>query len=191
MIPEGLVDSIPELRLLISEIDGVFAECGNTHLENSDLTSKLTMWSKALLDSLPDFMQSALLLSRGSDTHFQVITSLVFYHLICTFFYRLVFKCHIALHGIKACPLINLTINLSVLHPVHGSLFYPKCAIFEPSVFLSVSLSSITATYTTISPSSLCHLFCLQVSQAETERLLAHFVDIELGYRKQKGTYKG
>ena len=30
-----------------------------------------------------------------------------------------------------------------------------------------------------------------QVSQAETERLLAHFVDIELGYRKKKGTYKG
>ena len=34
-------------------------------------------------------------------------------------------------------------------------------------------------------------LLLLQVSQAETERLLAHFVDIELGYRKQKGTYKG
>jgi hypothetical protein len=74
LIPEGLVDSIPELRLLISEIDGVFAECGNTHLESVELRSKLTMWSRALLDSLPDFMQSALLLSRGSDTHFQVTT---------------------------------------------------------------------------------------------------------------------
>ena len=100
LIPEGLVDSIPELRLLISEIDGVFAEAGNTAIEASNLRSKLTMWSRALLDSLPDFMQSALLLSRGSDTHFQV-------------------------------------------------------------------------------------------SQAETERLLAHFVDIELGYRKKKGVYKG
>ena len=68
------MDSIPELRLLISEIDGVFAECGNTHLESIELRSKLTMWSKALLDSLPDFMQSALLLSRGSDTHFQVLS---------------------------------------------------------------------------------------------------------------------
>jgi hypothetical protein len=71
LIPEGLVDSIPELRLLISEIDGVFAECGNAPLDASALRSKLTMWSRALLDSLPDFMQSALLLSRGSDTHFQ------------------------------------------------------------------------------------------------------------------------
>lgn len=72
LIPEGLVDSIPELRLLISEIDGVFAECGNAPLDALSLRSKLTMWSRALLDSLPDFMQSALLLSRGSDTHFQV-----------------------------------------------------------------------------------------------------------------------
>ena len=100
LIPEGLVDSIPELKLLISEIDAVYVESSSTSIESSELRSKLTMWSRALLDSLPDFMQAALLLSRGSDTHFQV-------------------------------------------------------------------------------------------SQAETERLLAHFVDIELGYRKKKGTYKG
>lgn len=42
-----------------------------------------------------------------------------------------------------------------------------------------------------IIPSQPSSLLLLQVSQAETERLLAHFVDIELGYRKQKGTYKG
>ena len=80
------MDSIPELRLLISEIDGVFAECGNTHLESIELRSKLTMWSKALLDSLPDFMQSALLLSRGSDTHFQVLLSLSYFILFFMLF---------------------------------------------------------------------------------------------------------
>ena len=99
LIPEGLIESIPELKLLISEIDQAFAEAGCT-LGAADVRSKLTLWSRALLDSLPDFMQYSLLLSRGSDNQ-------------------------------------------------------------------------------------------IQVSQTETERLLAHFVDIELGYRKKKGTYKG
>jgi pyrophosphate--fructose-6-phosphate 1-phosphotransferase len=31
----------------------------------------------------------------------------------------------------------------------------------------------------------------VHLSQAETERLIAHFVDIELNYRKKKGTYRG
>lgn len=31
----------------------------------------------------------------------------------------------------------------------------------------------------------------VHLSQAETERLLAHFVDVELNYRKKKGTYRG
>jgi hypothetical protein len=31
----------------------------------------------------------------------------------------------------------------------------------------------------------------VHLSQAETERLLAHFVDVELAYRKKKGTYRG
>lgn len=35
------------------------------------------------------------------------------------------------------------------------------------------------------------HANTVQLSQAETERLLAHFVDLELGYRKKKGTYTG
>lgn len=152
MIPEGLVDSIPELRLLISEIDGVFAECGNTHLENADLTSKLTMWSKALLDSLPDFMQSALLLSRGSDTHFQVITSLFFYHPIRTLFHRVIFDCHIALHGLNTRPVINLTINC-LFCPTSRTRF---CVLPEMcrtrTLYLSfdqlVSFTSIIASHT-------------------------------------------
>lgn len=35
------------------------------------------------------------------------------------------------------------------------------------------------------------HAHTVQLSQAETERLLAHFVDLELAYRKKKGTYTG
>ena len=35
------------------------------------------------------------------------------------------------------------------------------------------------------------HANKVQLSQAETERLLAHFVDLELTYRKKKGTYTG
>jgi diphosphate--fructose-6-phosphate 1-phosphotransferase len=31
----------------------------------------------------------------------------------------------------------------------------------------------------------------VHLSQAETERLLAHFVEVELAYRKKKGTYRG
>ena len=151
------------------------------------------MWSKALLDSLPDFMQSALLLSRGSDTHFQVITSPFFYHLICTSFHSVLYKCHLAAHDFNTHPLIILIINLSVLSYILTRFsLSPRIYHTNPlSVFQSVSLSSIIATYTPSSPFSLLHIICLQVSQAETERLLAHFVDIELGYRKQKGTYKG
>ena len=99
LIPEGLADSIPELRLLGNELDGIFAETSGT-ADPSVVRSKLSLWSRALLESLPDFMQAQLLLSKGSDD------------------------------------------------------------------------SAI-------------------ISQAETEKLLAHFVDIELGIRKKKGTYKG
>jgi diphosphate--fructose-6-phosphate 1-phosphotransferase len=104
LIPEGLVDSIPELHLLNSELESILQEDNdnnsNSKLDLSNILSKLTLWSRALLQSLPDYMQSALLSLRGSDK------------------------------GIK-------------------------------------------------------------MSQAETERLLAHFVDIELSYRKKKGTYCG
>ena len=148
------MDSIPELRLLISEIDGVFAECGNAPLEATALRSKLTMWSRALLDSLPDFMQSALLLSRGSDTHFQV--SLVY-----------------ALLLLQPSALHCFTYHLSFIN-----LTLPPSLPLSPSHIIPPSLSLLSQLF-------------FQVSQAETERLLAHFVDIELAYRKKKGTYTG
>jgi len=107
LVPEGLVDSIPELKLLMTELDSIFAQgkkedkAYELYKVDADyINSKLTVWSRALLDSLPDFMRAEMIGQRGSDTS-------------------------------------------------------------------------------------------LPLSQAETERLLAHFVDIELGYRKKLGTYKG
>lgn len=107
LIPEGLVDSIPELKLLMTELDAIFAQGKKEdkayelyRLDAELINSKLTVWSRALLESLPDFMRAEMIGQRGSDTS-------------------------------------------------------------------------------------------LPLSQAETERLLAHFVDIELGYRKKQGTYKG
>ena len=102
IIPEGLVDVIPELKLLNTELDQIYAEAkaSNVNPSNIEVRGKLTVWSQALLSSLPDFMQVAVLRSRGTEA-------------------------------------------------------------------------------------------TLPMSQAETEKLLAHFVDIELAYRKKNGTYKG
>lgn len=105
IIPEGLIESIPELGMLIAELDAAYvsAKASNpegTKLKMEDLTADLTLWSKALLDSLPNYIQAQLLLSKTTDNR-------------------------------------------------------------------------------------------MLLSQAETERLLAHFVDIELKRRKKKGTYKG
>jgi hypothetical protein len=108
LLPEGLVEFIPELRNLITEIDTLYNDAntanvskeGTKHLESSYVKERLTLWSRAILDSLPDFMQSSLLLSRGSNNN-------------------------------------------------------------------------------------------VQLSQAQTERMLAHFVDVELSYRKARGSYKG
>jgi len=102
VIPEGLIESIPELGMLISELDAAFLAIKKTkdNVTLEDLRTDLTLWSKALLDSLPPYIQTQLMLSRTSD---------------------------------------------------HRML----------------------------------------LSQAETERLLAHFVGIELDLRKKRGTFTG
>ena len=71
LVPEGIVESIPELKLLIDEIDIAFNEAGHS-LSAAEVRAKLTLWSRALLESLPDFMQYSLCLSRGSDKQLQV-----------------------------------------------------------------------------------------------------------------------
>ena len=48
-----------------------FEEAGHS-LTAAEVRAKLTLWSRALLESLPDFMQYSLCLSRGSDKQLQV-----------------------------------------------------------------------------------------------------------------------
>jgi diphosphate-dependent phosphofructokinase len=102
VIPEGLIESIPELKLLLQELDAAHHEVSavSNHITVAEIKKNLTLWSLALLESLPEYIQVQLMLQRTSGNQ------------------------------------------------VH-------------------------------------------LSQAETERLLAHFVDMELNYRKKKGTYNG
>jgi pyrophosphate--fructose-6-phosphate 1-phosphotransferase len=86
--------------MLNTEIGHIFTKCSNIQLNSTELRSKLTILGRAFLDSLPEFIQETLLLSREPETH------------------------------IRDC-------------------------------------------------------------KVETEKILAHFVEIELQDRKRKGTYKG
>ena len=105
VIPEGLLESIPECNMLISELDNVFASGAvKVHADAADtvrsVREHLTMWSKSLLDSMPALVQQQIMLSRNDNG-------------------------------------------------------------------------------------------AVELSQAETEKLLAYFVEIELDLRKKRGTYKG
>jgi diphosphate-dependent phosphofructokinase len=101
VIPEGLIESIPEIKLLLQELDAAYASAVDAVAVTAEaLREELTLWSRALLDSLPEYMQAQLLWQRT-------------------------------------------------------------------------------------------HANRIDISQAETERLLAHFVDLELKHRQRKGTYCG
>jgi hypothetical protein len=97
LIPEGLMDSIPELVMLNNELDSIYRlaqtadPASSTEvnaaaatiaatvagpgprekighcLDACEIRSKLTLWSRALLDSLPEFIQVELLHSRGGE----------------------------------------------------------------------------------------------------------------------------
>ena len=67
LIPEGLIESIPEFKMLIEELDEAYAsgtESAPRRLTAAELHSHLTVWSRALLNSLPDYIQSALMFQR-------------------------------------------------------------------------------------------------------------------------------
>jgi diphosphate-dependent phosphofructokinase len=121
VIPEGLIENIPELGMLIEELDGIVTSADfssamaaslgggvdgqEPHPEDHAKTiahvrAGLTMWSRSLLDSMPKFMQTSLILSRNHNNE-------------------------------------------------------------------------------------------VALSQAETEKMLAYFVEIEMALRKKKGTYVG
>ncbi len=55
VIPEGLASSVPELSILLNEIDTL-------QKSGADPVSGLSSWSKAVLQSLPDFLQKQLML---------------------------------------------------------------------------------------------------------------------------------
>lgn len=65
-IPEGLVTAIPEMEVLIEEIDALYVEHAgpkSVTLSREQVQERLTVWSKALLASLPAFIQEEV---RGS-----------------------------------------------------------------------------------------------------------------------------
>ncbi|CBJ31829.1 RecName: Full=Pyrophosphate--fructose 6-phosphate 1-phosphotransferase subunit beta; Short=PFP; AltName: Full=6-phosphofructokinase, pyrophosphate dependent; AltName: Full=Pyrophosphate-dependent 6-ph [Ectocarpus siliculosus] len=77
VIPEGLVAAIPEMEVLIEEIDALYVEhagpeSSSNTLSREEVQERLTVWSKALLASLPAFIQEELCLERQSNHRVQL-----------------------------------------------------------------------------------------------------------------------
>ncbi|CAH2067602.1 unnamed protein product [Thlaspi arvense] len=68
LIPEGIVESIPELYALLKEIHGLLKE--GVHADN--ISAKLSPWSSALFGFLPPFIKKQLLLHPESDDSAQL-----------------------------------------------------------------------------------------------------------------------
>ncbi|CAG7904785.1 hypothetical protein IGI04_028959 [Brassica rapa subsp. trilocularis] len=68
LIPEGIVESIPELYALLKEIHGLLKE--GVHADN--ISTKLSPWSSALFEFLPPFIKKQLLLHPESDDSAQL-----------------------------------------------------------------------------------------------------------------------
>ncbi|CAM9806155.1 unnamed protein product, partial [Phaeothamnion confervicola] len=75
LVPEGLIAAIPEMSVLIEEIDAIYAEApanANPGHSVDDIVGRLTRWSAALLSSLPPFIQSQFCLERQSNQKVQL-----------------------------------------------------------------------------------------------------------------------
>ncbi|KAL5199527.1 hypothetical protein ABZP36_020730 [Zizania latifolia] len=68
LIPEGLVESIPELYALLQEIHGLHDK--GVSVEN--ISSQLSPWASALFEFLPPFIRKQLLLHPESDDSAQL-----------------------------------------------------------------------------------------------------------------------
>lgn len=71
VIPEGLLEYIPEIGMLISELDSLSASevqlSKDPHVAVKQVREHLTMWSTSVLDSMPAYMQHQILLSRNDS----------------------------------------------------------------------------------------------------------------------------
>ncbi|XP_020103301.1 pyrophosphate--fructose 6-phosphate 1-phosphotransferase subunit alpha-like [Ananas comosus] len=68
LIPEGLVESIPELYALLQEIHSL----QNEGVSTDDISSHLSPWASALFEFLPSFIRKELLLQPESDNTAQL-----------------------------------------------------------------------------------------------------------------------
>jgi 6-phosphofructokinase 1 len=68
VIPEGCINSITDLKLLLKEIGGMFAAGTPTE----EIPAKLTAWSSALFQSLPEETQKEFMLDRESGGSVQL-----------------------------------------------------------------------------------------------------------------------
>ncbi|WOK95312.1 pyrophosphate--fructose 6-phosphate 1-phosphotransferase subunit alpha-like [Canna indica] len=68
LIPEGLVESIPELYALLQEIHGL----RNQGILTENISSHLSPWASALFEFLPPFIRKQLLLHPESDDSAQL-----------------------------------------------------------------------------------------------------------------------
>lgn len=58
--------AIPEMEVLIEEIDAVYVENESKTLSRGEVQGRLTTWSAALLNSLPAFIQEQVRAILGS-----------------------------------------------------------------------------------------------------------------------------
>jgi diphosphate-dependent phosphofructokinase len=70
LVPEGLIEFIPEIGSLIKELNGLLA--GSSAITPQDIEAKLTPPSRACYSSLPEDIQKQLLLHRDPHGNVQV-----------------------------------------------------------------------------------------------------------------------
>ncbi|XP_062029731.1 pyrophosphate--fructose 6-phosphate 1-phosphotransferase subunit alpha [Rosa rugosa] len=81
LLPEGLIESIPEVYALLKEIHGLYRQ----GVSADNISSQLSPWASALFEFLPHFIKKQLLLLPESDDSAQlsqIETEKLFAHLV-------------------------------------------------------------------------------------------------------------
>ncbi|CAK7345956.1 unnamed protein product [Dovyalis caffra] len=68
LLPEGLIESIPEVYALLKEIHSLLRQC----VAPDNISSQLSPWASALFEFLPQFIKKQLLLRPESDDSAQL-----------------------------------------------------------------------------------------------------------------------